>query len=120
MLKSYKYRIYPNKPQISKLENTLSMCRTLYNNALEHRKISYNQHGRFVTYQEHQNTLPEIKTLFPWYKNPYSLVLQDVLHRVDKAFTNFYRRCKDSSLERVVSKIPFLKIVIIREAFYKL
>ncbi len=39
MLKSYKYRLYPSKKQIVKLEATLDTCRHLYNNALGSRKL---------------------------------------------------------------------------------
>jgi putative transposase len=99
MLKAFKYRIYPTKSQLGKLENTFSICRTLYNNALEHRKLSYQRNGRFVSYEEQQNGLPEIKEAFPWFKSVYSLVLQDALHRVDKAFKNFYRRYQDAHVK---------------------
>ncbi len=39
MLKSYKYRLYPGKKQIVKLEATLDTCRHLYNDALCNRKL---------------------------------------------------------------------------------
>ena len=39
--------------------------------------------------------LPEIKDVRPEYKEIYSQVLQDTLKRVDKAFKDFFRRCKE-------------------------
>ena len=41
MKSTFKYRIYPGKSQISKLENTFSMCRHLYNWSLSERITSY-------------------------------------------------------------------------------
>ena len=99
MLKSYKYRIYPTKSQITKLENTFSMCRSLYNNALEHRLIEFKRSGRAINYYEQANSLPEIKSMFPWYKSVYSTVLQDVLKRLEKSYQNFFRRMKDSKYQ---------------------
>jgi putative transposase len=40
-MKTYKYRIYPTKSQIGKLENTFSMCRHLYNWSLAERNTAY-------------------------------------------------------------------------------
>jgi len=40
-MKTYKFRIYPEKREINKLENTLSMCRHLYNRSLAERVMSY-------------------------------------------------------------------------------
>jgi transposase len=35
MTKTFKYRIYPTKEQISILNTTLELCKDLYNNALD-------------------------------------------------------------------------------------
>ena len=40
-MKTYKFRIYPTKSQIGKLENTFSMCRHLYNWSLAERNMAY-------------------------------------------------------------------------------
>ncbi|GCC10280.1 helix-turn-helix domain protein [archaeon] len=39
MLKSYKYRLYPNKEQKERLVETLDTCRHLYNDTLGRRKL---------------------------------------------------------------------------------
>ncbi|WP_083962519.1 helix-turn-helix domain-containing protein [Thermodesulfovibrio thiophilus] len=36
--KTYKYRLYPTKKQVQKLEWTLDMCRILYNSCLLDRR----------------------------------------------------------------------------------
>ncbi len=50
MLKSYKYRLYPSKKQIVKLEATLDTCRHLYNDALGNRKLQAEWAGKVVTF----------------------------------------------------------------------
>lgn len=92
--KAYKYRIYPTKKQISNMENQFSMCRHLYNMALQERKDYYEKQKVAVTYHQQQNNLPFLKKERPWYKGVYSQTLQDVLKRLDKGFQAFFRRIK--------------------------
>jgi putative transposase len=37
-LKAYKYRLYPTKEQVNALQETLNLCRELYNAALQERR----------------------------------------------------------------------------------
>lgn len=99
MLKSYKYRLYPSKSQITKLENIFSICRALYNNALEHKITEYKRNGRTVHNYEQSAGLPEIKKEFPWYKSVNASVLQNVLKRVDTAYQHFFKRAKDPTVK---------------------
>ncbi|MBF0475370.1 MAG: transposase [Deltaproteobacteria bacterium] len=93
-VKSYKYRIYPTKSQISALENQFSMCRHLYNWSLQERIEAYQSEKKSLPYEDQANKLPALKRERPWFKNVYSQVLQDVLKRLDKGFTAFFRRVK--------------------------
>ena len=43
MYKVYKFRLYPTKAQITKLERTLELCRQVYNETLAYRKDKYEQ-----------------------------------------------------------------------------
>src|SRR5436309_2830095 len=95
MHKTFKYRIYPNKATEQKLYWTLTWCRELYNAALSERKDAYKYAGKSITYYDQQNDLPEIKAeIREEYQDIAAHVLQDVLRRLDKAFQNFFRRCK--------------------------
>src|SRR5438105_7510597 len=113
MRKTYKFRMYPNKDTEKRLFWTLTRCRELYNAALTERRDAYHFHVRqhpnyydepirkqlakelTVGYYEQQNALPEIKAeLREEYQDIAAHVLQDVLRRLDKAFQNFFRRCK--------------------------
>jgi putative transposase len=85
MLKTYRYKLEPNKQQRYALARTLDVCRELYNDCLQQRK--WNRCSRF----EQQAELPALKAAFPVYKNVYSQVLQSVLDKLDKSFKNFFR-----------------------------
>jgi putative transposase len=91
---TYKYRIYLTPAQITLLENIFSMCRHLYNWCLQERVEAYQKENRTVSYYEQQNNLPKLKKERPWFKGVYSLVLQDVLHRLDGAYQKFFKQKK--------------------------
>ncbi|MFN4070656.1 MAG: RNA-guided endonuclease InsQ/TnpB family protein [Thermus caldifontis] len=92
--KAFKYRLYPTKPQARDLERTLSLCRQLYNAALQERREAYGKAKKTVSFYEQKRYLPEIRAELPEYKRVHSQVLQNVIERVDKAFQGFFRRVK--------------------------
>lgn len=94
MKKTFKYRIYPNRKQEQILNKTLSLCRTLYNLALEQRKTAWKQHHISINCYDQIYQLPELKQAFPEFLQVHSQVQQDVLQRLDKAFQAFFRRIK--------------------------
>ena len=117
MIKTFKYRLYPTKETERKLHWTLTRCRELYNAALSERKDAYQQFQRTVVIEGQERTvaatmiagfqvkpmsffgqkrdLVDIKEDRPEYQEIASHVLQDVLHRLDKAFSAFFRRIKN-------------------------
>jgi putative transposase len=98
ILKTYKYRIYPNKEQRGKIDQTISLCQQLYNSALEHRIYLYKHGGMNVNYYGQAAELKAIKKVLPEYKTVQSQVLQDVLKRLDKAYQSFFRRVKKGEI----------------------
>jgi putative transposase len=94
MLKSYKYRIYPTTKQKVAIDNTVNLCRYLYNCGLEQRIRAYRQQRRNLNYYVQANELRGIKTFSPDFTQVHSQVLQDVLKRLDKSYQNFFRRVK--------------------------
>ena len=76
------------------MEQTLDICCELYNSALQERRDAYRIAGISITYQDQQNQLPEIKKFRTDLKDVHSLVVQDALRRLDKAFVAFFRRVK--------------------------
>lgn len=95
MLKAFKYRLYPTKPQVKDLEQTLELCRALYNTALQERRDAYKKAKKTISSYEQHSYLPEIRAEIPEYKRVHSQVLQDVIRRVDLAFKGFFRRLKE-------------------------
>ena len=93
--KSFKFRICePSKIVRERLEQTLYLCRSLYNASLQERRDAYQINRISINYQHQQNQLPDIKQTNPEYKNIHSQVLQNVLKRCERAFEGFFRRIK--------------------------
>jgi putative transposase len=93
--RSYKYRLYPTKNQKHKLQNTLDLCRDLYNSALQERVEAYKKNRISLSYITQQNELPVLKKELPEYELVYAQVLQDVLKRLDLNFKAFFRRLRN-------------------------
>lgn len=94
-MKAYKFKIKrPSKAIVQKFEQTLSICRELYNSGLRERIDAYRINRISVSYQDQQNQLPEIKLIRDDLKSVYSQVLQDALKRLDKTFAAFFGRVK--------------------------
>jgi putative transposase len=96
--KMYRYRLYPTRKQVATLEWILRRSKELYNAALEERTAAYRMCGVSVNYQMQADQLPDIKEERPDYQEIFSQVLQDVLHRIDKAMGNFFRRVKNGEV----------------------
>lgn len=90
--RTYKYILRPTSGQARKLQHTLDLCRELYNAALQHRKDAYRMAGKSVNFAEQSAALIECKEVRPDLADVYSQTLQDVLHRVDRAFKAFFSR----------------------------
>ena len=107
-MKSFQYRIYPNKNQTVRLIGTLNTCRHLYNASLAERKQQakkikiykeypiYQEFDLFpwgirfdyINYYDQQRDLPKNKTEYQ--KEVYGHALQNVLRRVEKAYNNYF------------------------------
>ena len=94
MKKAYRYRIYPTKKQARLLHEQLALCAELYNAALQERRDAWRMCGKSITFTQQSAQLPQIKQIRPEYEGIFSQVLQEVLHRVDKAFQAFFRRVR--------------------------
>lgn len=93
MRKTFMYRIYPNKSQISSLESQLRSACNLYNAALEERRSAYRKNGISLNYYSQANQLKEIRLEGLIDVANYGCC-QDVLRRLDKAYQAFFRRVK--------------------------
>lgn len=94
MNKTYKYRLYPTKKQVQKLDWTLDKCRILYNSCLLDRKSRYEQTGKGLSRIDQQKILVSDKNNIEFLNDIHSQVLQNVMFRIEKSFQNFFRRVK--------------------------
>jgi putative transposase len=94
MLKTFKYRLYPKRSQETKLNETLDICRFVYNKTLEIRKDAWETEHKTVSYFQTAKLLSPWKEQDPSLDTVHSQVLQDVMIRVDLAYKAFFRRLK--------------------------
>lgn len=90
MIIVHRFNIEPTKEQEQKLFQALTLCRRLYNAALEQREICYRQRGKSPSCNSQKNELPELKKELPEYKQVNAQVLQDCIQRLNDAFQRFF------------------------------
>lgn len=91
--RTFRYRIYPTRAQVTAMSNVLRLCRELYNAALQERRDAWKCSRTPISFAGQSAQLPEIKQICPDLCAVYSQTLQDVLHRVDKTYKAFFDRC---------------------------
>ena len=94
MRKTFKYRLYPTKLQITKMNNILEQTRWVYNETLALRKNAWESENKSISLYESQKNLTGWKAQKPELSAVQSQVLQNAQLRVDLAFKAFWRRCK--------------------------
>ena len=94
MLKTYKYRLYPNEKQEILLLKTFGCCRFVYNWALDFKTKRYHQFGQNVSRFELSSMLTFFKTTNErsWLGAANAQSLQAEIRHLDVAFTNFFRK----------------------------
>lgn len=98
MIRTFKYRLYPTKVQISVLSRHLQICGGIYHYFLQERKDYWDAHKISISFIEQCGDLPELKIRQPELAIVYAQVLQDVVRRVDKTFKAFFRRIKNGEI----------------------
>ena len=90
MRKTFKFRVYPTRKQGVKLLRVLSVCRHLYNDSLHDRQVAYEDCRCGLSFYDQCAWLKFVDK-----QGVYGHILQNVLHRVDRSFQNFFRRMKN-------------------------
>lgn len=93
MIKTYTYKIKPNKALEHKFEEQVSVCRYVYNLGIEVREESFKK-GVKVSYFDLSKQLTEAKKDFDWLKKPHSQTLQAVLERLELGYKKFFSDLK--------------------------
>jgi putative transposase len=94
MRRTYRFRLKPTKFQRTLLNNTLELCRWVYNETLATRKNAWEQEKKSISCYDTIKLLPGWKKEKTELSRVYSQVLQEVCNRVDLAFSAFFRRVK--------------------------
>lgn len=95
MKKTFQYRIKANQKTIQKAEKWLFLCRQLYNDSLNERIIAYKERKENISQYNQMKRLPQLKKVFPEFKQVNSQTLQDVIQRLDRTYQGFFRRVKN-------------------------
>lgn len=93
MIKTYTYKIKPNKAVERKFEEQVGICRYVYNLAIEVREDSYKK-GININYYDLSKQLTEAKKDFDWLKKVHSQTLQAVLERLEFGYKKFFTDLK--------------------------
>jgi len=88
-MKTYTYKIKPNKAVEQKFEEWIGICRYVYNLAIEVREESYKK-GVNINHFGLSKQLTEAKKEFNWLKIPPSHTLQAVLERLELGYKKFF------------------------------
>ena len=92
MLKSYKYRLFPNEGQQILLTNIFGQVRFVYNLGLETKIVAYTGNKKNLNCFNLINQVIELKeNECEWLKESPSQALQMSLRNLDNAYTNFFR-----------------------------
>jgi putative transposase len=90
-MRSYKYRLYPNEEQRTKLWRHANLLNTVYNNFLQERIEAYQQKKKAPTRLDQQAQLVLLKLQYPELQEIHSQVLQQVPKRLDLAYQQFFQ-----------------------------
>ena len=105
--RAYKYRFYPTKKQIKQLAHSFGCSRFVYNRFLKFKTDAYYEKKEKINYHKTSELLTNLKKEkdFTWLNEISSVVLQQTLRNLDKAFTNFFaRRAKYPQFKKRNSK----------------
>jgi len=90
MLRRYQYRLHPTKDQETLIAKHLGCCRYVYNWALARKNTAYRDEGISLSKYDLMKQLPALKEELPWLKEVNAQSLQQSIHNLSRAFTNFF------------------------------
>ena len=92
MLKSFKYRLYPNKEQTTLIQKTFGCCRFVYNQTLAHRKELYETEKKSMSKIDCNNFVNRnLKKEYEWLKEVDKFALTNSVYNMDSAYQKFFK-----------------------------
>jgi len=94
VMRTYRYRFTPTSEQRDNLARTFGCARWVYNWGLERRTDAYHGEGKSLTYNSLAVELTRVKKQeeTEWLKEVSSVVLQQSLRNLERAYTNFFEK----------------------------
>jgi putative transposase len=92
MLKTYSYRLYPNKTQEQQLAQSFGTVRWIYNWWLQKKIEAYQATKSNVSYFALSKMIPDLKLEYEWIASTNAQSLQMSLRNLDSAFKSFFRK----------------------------
>lgn len=93
MMKTYTYKIKPNKSLERKFYEQIGVCRYVYNLAIEVREESFRK-GVNINYYDLSKQLTEAKKDFEWLRTVNASTLQGILQRLENGYKKFFTDLK--------------------------
>lgn len=94
IVKSYKFRLYPNESQKQMIEKTFGCKRFVFNHFLAKSIEDYQSSGKSNSYNQNSRDLTSLKKELGWLAEVDSCATQNALRDLDAAYQNFFRRVK--------------------------
>lgn len=92
MIRTYKYRLRPTKKQAHLLARLFSQMQTVYNDALNERRVRWQGSRKSVTYVQQWNRIRDERHELPDEMGMLNATsIQQMLRRVDKAYQSLYK-----------------------------
>ena len=92
MLKTYKFRIYPNKVQEKIIIKTFGCVRFVYNNVLSYRKEMYEKENKSLSKFDCNNYCNHIlKSKYVWLREVDKFALTNCIYNMDNAYKKFFK-----------------------------
>jgi len=110
MLKTNKFRLYPNKKQQDLLWQDSVTCNRLYNQCLEFKKESYEKYNKNFFKFDINRKITKWRRSSDRLKLVHSQVLQQVSDRLDKTYQAFFRKNKRAGFPKFRSSCYFFSL----------
>lgn len=92
MLKSFKYRLYPNKTQEIQIQKTFGCCRFVYNQTLAYRKNLYETEKKSMSKFDCNTYCTRVlKKEYVWLKEIDKFALNNAVFNMDSAYQKFFK-----------------------------
>ncbi|MCB0514791.1 MAG: helix-turn-helix domain-containing protein [Chitinophagales bacterium] len=88
ILKTYKYQLRPSESVAQKFNETVGVCRMIYNLCLEYRKMLYRDYGQNRPTKRSKRTGRSLRLD----KIGTHQVRQNIIHRMLQTYDNFFKR----------------------------